>query len=119
MNHTERNLLDEIENDDRWDSGELGRDEAHAMVVESDDRIDESLGLKMISIRLPRGLIEDFKFIGEVHGLKYQTLMRQIMTRFVEAEKRQMARKAAASQIKAAKAAKAEGEPKRPRRKAA
>lgn len=99
----------EIDADDQWDTGALGRDEVHA-VAEHDEAsvqeaIDKALEMQMISIRLPRGLIDDFKFLGEVNGLKYQTLMRQILARFVEAEKKQMSRKAAGAQIKAAKAA--------------
>jgi hypothetical protein len=57
----------------------------------------------MISIRLSKSLIEDFKFLGDHYGIKYQTLMRQVLARFADAEKKNLARKAASAQIKAAR----------------
>ena len=99
--------LDAIDNDERWDTGELGRDEQFARSVkttpEQQTALDESLGLQMISIRLSKALIEDFKFIADANGLKYQTLMRQTLARFAEAEKRQMQNKAASQQRAARK----------------
>jgi len=59
--------------------------------------------LQRRSIRLSKALIEDFKFIADANGLKYQTLMRQTLARFAEAEKRQMQNKAASQQRSARK----------------
>jgi len=73
--------------------------------MEIEQAIDAAVGLQMISIRLPKSLIEDFKFLGDVHGMKYQTLMRQVLARFAQAEIRSLARKAANTQIKAARPA--------------
>jgi predicted DNA binding CopG/RHH family protein len=91
--------MDAIDADERWDTGELGRDEPFVKAVETaperQSAIDESLGLQMISIRLPKAMIEDFKFLAEVNGLKYQTLMRQVLARFVDAEKKHLQKKAA------------------------
>lgn len=105
MKHT--NIEEIVEKDDKWDTGELGREEEWAKAVElSEDQqraIDDAIGLQMISIRLPKALIEDFKFLGEVNGIKYQTLMRQILARFAECEKKNIAKKAAGSQLKAAR----------------
>jgi len=99
--------LDAIDLDERWDNGELGRDEQFAKSVETSPAqqaaLDESLGLQMISIRLPKALIEDYKFIADANGLKYQTLMRQILARFAESEKKQMRNKAANQQRAARK----------------
>jgi predicted DNA binding CopG/RHH family protein len=99
--------LDAIDLDERWDSGELGRDGQFVKSVEKSPEqqaaLDESLGLQMISIRLPKALIEDYKFIADANGLKYQTLMRQILARFAESEKKHMRSKAASQQRAARK----------------
>jgi len=97
--------LAEIENDDAWDTGELGRDENHVRAVKLapriQDEIDDAMELQMISIRLPKSLIDDFKFLGEVHGIRYQTLMRQSLVRFAEGEKKHINKKAVSEQKKA------------------
>jgi len=94
-----QNIQEIIDNDNCWDTGELGRDEAYVQVAdvsgEMQKSIDEAVGLQMISIRLPKELIEDFKYLGEIHGLKYQALMRQILSRFAESEMKAIARKGA------------------------
>ena len=50
--------------DEAWDSGQLGREAELAKRIESDEvselEFDESLGLQLISIRLPKSLREDF-----------------------------------------------------------
>ena len=96
-------VIEAIDNDDRWDNGELGRDEQFVSVAnytpEQQAALDEALELQIISIRLPRGLIEDFKFIAEVIGLIYQTLMRHVLARFADMEKKSMQKIAANRQI--------------------
>jgi uncharacterized protein (DUF4415 family) len=96
-----------IDSDEKWDTGELGRDENFAEAIqitpELRQTIDDAVGLQMISIRLSKSLIEDFKFLGDHYGIKYQTLMRQVLARFADAEKKNLARKAASAQIKAAR----------------
>lgn len=43
--------------------------------------------MQMISIRLPKTMIEGFKFIStHHHNIKYQTPMRQILQRFITSE---------------------------------
>ena len=106
---TNEEIMQIIDNDDAWDTGALGRDEKFARLVkltpEREAAIDEAVGLQLISIRLPKALIEDFKFIGASNGIKYQTLMRQILDRFANSEKKNMAKKAANAQIKASQKA--------------
>ena len=96
-----------IDSDEKWDTGELDRDENFAEAIkitpELRQTIDDAVGLQMISIRLSKSLIEDFKFLGDHYGIKYQTLMRQVLARFADAEKKNLARKAASAQIKAAR----------------
>lgn len=82
--------------DEAWESGELGRDEEHVVVVAHDEAdLNESLGLQPISIRLEKALIEDFKMIASIHGLSYQPLMRQALRRFADGEKRRLLQEAA------------------------
>lgn len=78
-----------------WEKGSPGRDENHVVRVSDKEQeaVDETLGLKMISIRLPADLIQAYKDISAYRGLySYQPLMRDVLKRFAEAEiKRMMA----------------------------
>lgn len=82
--------------DEAWEAGHLGNDESHAVALSAEEqridnaRIEESLGLHMISIRLERALIEDFKMIAELNGIGYQPLMRQALKRFADCEKKKI-----------------------------
>lgn len=80
--------------DEAWENGELGRDPRFTKSLqESDEKaLDESLGLQMISIRLHKSLIEEFKSIAKIHGIGYQTLMRQSLTRFARGEMKRLAK---------------------------
>lgn len=72
-----------------WEAGQLGQDQHFTEIVEVEGlEIDQALGLKSISIRMPLDLIEGLKNIAEINGLGYQPLMKQVLTRFVEAEQR-------------------------------
>lgn len=89
---------------DDWDDGVLGADEEFAEAVPVDLEVEnKALGLKAISIRLQKSLIEDFKFIAEVNGIGYQTLIRQMLTRFATSEKRRILNEVRAREIKQAK----------------
>ena len=79
--------------DNAWDNGDLGSEEKHARVAKEVDNeaIDKALDLVPVSIRLQRALIHDFKMIAKRHGIGYQPLMRQVLTRFAVAETRQIA----------------------------
>lgn len=70
---------------DPWETGELGRDEAHVRRVtpEREAAVHEALGLQLISIRLQKRMIEDLKFIAKANGIGYQPLIRDILDRFV------------------------------------
>jgi len=80
--------------DEAWEEGQLGRDERFVKRVEENKEksVDESLGLQMISIRLHKSLIEEFKVIAAIHGIGYQTLMRQSLTRFARGEMKRLAK---------------------------
>ncbi|MBN6066214.1 hypothetical protein HYE66_07030 [Aggregatibacter actinomycetemcomitans] len=77
---------------EQWENGTLGRDENF---VKKSGRtrqdLDEKLALQPISIRLPKELIQDLKDIAQINGLGYQPLIKQILNRFVDAEKKMMA----------------------------
>lgn len=76
-----------------WETGEIGRDEAHVRVAADDagDRLDNALGLQMISIRLQKQLIEELKLIAKYNGVSYQPLIRDVLSRFARAELRTIA----------------------------
>ena len=70
-----------------WESRELGLDEGFVEPVKVDESaVDEAAELKLISIRLQNSLIDDFKLIGKINGIGYQTLMRQSLKRFADSE---------------------------------
>ncbi len=76
-----------------WENGALGRDADHAVrsPAELTQKIDDALGMQMISIRLPKELIEEYKIIAQVRKLGYQPLMRDALKRFAEAELKKLA----------------------------
>jgi predicted DNA binding CopG/RHH family protein len=79
--------------DEAWDDRSLGADAAFVKKADNDIEaiIDESAGLQLISIRLNKSLIEDFKAIAALNnGIGYQTLMRQVLKRFVDCEKKRL-----------------------------
>jgi hypothetical protein len=74
--------------DEAWDTGQLGADRNHARRVPEDlaRQMEESLEMQMISIRLHKSLIDSFKVLGGFHGIGYQPLMRDALTRFAASE---------------------------------
>ncbi|KGM26822.1 MULTISPECIES: hypothetical protein [Photorhabdus] len=84
------NLIASI--DEAWENGELGCSEAHVKVSDdvTEDLINEALELQPISIRLNRSLIEDLKMIADLNGLGYQPLIRQVLNRFANSEKKRV-----------------------------
>lgn len=79
---------------DKWESGELGADEAHIQSVGMPQKLKKLLNksqekkMQLVSIRLPVELIEDLKTIAKLEGMGYQSLAREVLNRFVEAENR-------------------------------
>ena len=101
-----------------WESGELGESLESARIVtkEREAEIEEASGLQMISIRLPKSVIEDFKAIAQIEGVGYQPLMRIALVRYAECEAKRVVREYAAQVVSGREAAAAEG--KHPRRRA-
>lgn len=91
--------LDKIQtSDEAWDEGKLGTNKEHAKPISEDieAQLNDALELQLVSIRLQKSLIEDFKFIATLNGLGYQPLMRQVLTRFADCEKKRILREHAA-----------------------
>lgn len=80
--------------EEAWEKGDLGADANFVAVAENVDQsaIDAALELQPISIRLQKSLIDDFKLIAQLHGIGYQPLMRQVLTRFADSEKKRILR---------------------------
>jgi hypothetical protein len=77
--------------EEAWESGALGADEAHIGLAPDDEHlIDEAMELHPISIRLQKGLLENLKAIAQLNGIGYQPLVRQVLTRFVDCELKDM-----------------------------
>lgn len=81
-----------------WETGKLGENLASARIAppELSAEIDASLGMQMISIRLPKSVIEDFKVMAQIEGIGYQPLMRTALIRFAECEAKRVMRDYAA-----------------------
>lgn len=80
-------IIDERDNE-RWENGELGRDLEHARKVDAaeSDAVDEAIGMRPISIRLPISLINMLKSIAEVYGIGYQPMVRDVLSRWANGE---------------------------------
>lgn len=89
--------------DEAWENRSLGNDEGFVKVVDEAQvaNIDDASGMQMISIRMQKSLIDDFKMIASLNGdIGYQTLMKQIMQRFVDCEKKRIFNDLVAEKIK-------------------
>jgi len=84
--------------DEAWESRALGSDPNYASLAVGVDNagIDAALELQPISIRLQKSLIDDFKLIAQLNGMGYQPLMRQVLTRFADCEKKRILRETVA-----------------------
>jgi len=73
-----------FEDEDKWENRELGAEEQYVKKAspERTKRINQSLGLQLISIRLPQEILEAFKKFAHEDGIGYQPLIRQIITKY-------------------------------------
>ena len=104
--------------EEAWEKRALGADEKFVEVVDEAEEglIDEAAGTQLVSIRMHKGMIEDFKMIASLNGgIGYQTLMKQILQRFVDSEKKRILRDLVSEKLREqeAKAAAAKQGPKR------
>ncbi|MCD6040116.1 MAG: uncharacterized protein K0S27_1516 [Gammaproteobacteria bacterium] len=70
-------------NKEAWDNRELGASEEHVRKAspEREKTLDERLGLRTISIRLQKSLIDTLKSLAQEDGVGYQPYIRQVLTR--------------------------------------
>jgi predicted DNA binding CopG/RHH family protein len=80
--------------EEAWENGELGNNLESARVAppELKKSVEDALAMQMISIRLPKSVIDDFKLIAEFEGIGYQPLMREALMRFAECEAKRIMR---------------------------
>lgn len=73
----------------KWENKELGASDEHVKKVSSDDdeAVSSSLGLQTISIRLPKKLIDDLKYLASDDGIGYQPYVRQLLMKHVRTAK--------------------------------
>lgn len=75
--------------DEAWDDETLGSDPASMKVADdaTKDAIDDAAGTQLISIRMPKSMVDAFKAIAASNkNISYQTLMKQILQRFIDGE---------------------------------
>jgi predicted DNA binding CopG/RHH family protein len=84
----------ELNDEISWDNRELGADPkfSRSVAVPSSfhELLNKSNNMQMISIRLPQELISDLKMISSTQKMGYQALIRELLKRFVDAEKKVM-----------------------------
>ncbi|MBV6304423.1 BrnA antitoxin family protein [Candidimonas humi] len=95
---------------DAWETGALGNSQEHAKLASPDIQreVEDTLAMQLISIRLPKSVIEDFKAIASLEGIGYQPLMRAALMRFAQGESRRIMHELAAGQKRAQKEKEAE-----------
>lgn len=104
--------------DETWDDRTLGADENFAVIADQsiEGSIDELSGTQLISIRLQKSLIEDFKMIASLNSnIGYQTLMKQILQRFADSEKKRILRELVAEKLEEQQREREESETSKPR----
>lgn len=80
-----------VDSDDAWEDRRVGADEAFAEVApDISAALDAALDLHPISIRLQKALVDNLKALAHLHGLGYQPMIRQVLTRWVDSELKQM-----------------------------
>ncbi|AAK03206.1 BrnA antitoxin family protein [Pasteurella multocida] len=80
-------------NIDLWESDELGCSKETARISNfSVEDLQKSIQLQSISLRIQKDVLEDLKYIAKSYGIGYQPLMKQILKRFVDAEKQLLLR---------------------------
>lgn len=79
-----KEIEEDLENEERWDNRDLGADEEFVKRAspEREKKINDSLGLHAISIRLQTETIELLKEFAREDGIGYQPLLRQVITKY-------------------------------------
>lgn len=82
------------EDAERWDNKELGASAKHARPAseEQQQALDDATGLQLISIRMPKVLIEQVKQLARLEGIGYQPYVRKVMTQHVRENEHKLER---------------------------
>jgi hypothetical protein len=83
-------IIESGDNTHEWESRDLGANERYVKASDqgTDRRLDDGLDLQMISLRLPKKAVEEFKKISQSHGLGYQPFIRQVLMNFLSSQKK-------------------------------
>lgn len=101
-NRMDKKKLDELTADhELWDKRELGASYEHFAVVtdEAQREIEEGFGLQLISLRLNRSLIEQFKELARLEGIGYQPLMRNVLIDYAKSNEHRLIALLTASEV--------------------
>lgn len=73
---------------ENWETGKLGLSHENAALASAEETaaIERAVGMQLISMRLPRTLIDTLKEIAKHHGIGYQPMVRDLLTRFAVSE---------------------------------
>lgn len=73
---------------ENWENGKLGLSHETAVVASEEETaaIERAVGMQLVSMRLPKALIEMLKEIAKHHGIGYQPMVRDLLTRFAKSE---------------------------------
>ena len=95
-----KNLEELTADAELWDSRQLGASAKHMKVVSDEEQrdIEDGLGLHMISLRLNKTLIEQFKELAKLEGIGYQPLIRNVLNQYAENNKHRLDSLLSASQ---------------------
>jgi len=87
-----------------WEERVLGADENYVAVADEtvEQSVERAMGTRLISIRMEQSMIDALKFIASKNGgIGYQTMIKQILTRFIEEERKQLWNEEVAKGLKA------------------
>lgn len=82
MKNTPKNSI-KTGNKEFWETVGTNKKNIKTASQEEQKKIDEVLGLQMISIRLPQVLINNLKHLAKDDGIGYQPYIRQLLTKHV------------------------------------
>ena len=79
---------------EQWDNKELGASAEHARPAsgEQQQALDDATGLQLISIRMPKLLIEQVKQLARLEGIGYQPYVRKVITQHVRENEHKLER---------------------------
>jgi predicted DNA binding CopG/RHH family protein len=89
----DKKKLEELTADaELWETGKLGASAEHMRVLSDEEtkEIDDGLGLQLISMRLNKALIEQFKELARLEAIGYQPLIRRVLMQYAEANKHKL-----------------------------